>query len=167
MRHHLLPEPKQRRRDAALLHGDKVLLCKRAIEPRLGKWTLPAGFMENGESSLEGAIRETREEAGATISVREDSLYTLFNLPKINQVYLFFRAELADLNFAAGVESLEVALFAEEDIPWDELAFPVVHSTLKHYFADRQEQKFPVRMFDVHYSPERKITTTLISNSAY
>jgi 8-oxo-dGTP pyrophosphatase MutT (NUDIX family) len=116
---------------------------------------------------LEGAIRETREEAGATISVREDSLYTLFNLPKINQVYLFFRAELADLNFAAGVESLEVALFAEEDIPWDELAFPVVHSTLKHYFADRQEQKFPVRMFDVHYSPERKITTTLISNSAY
>ena len=148
-------------------YGDKVLLCKRAIEPRLGKWTLPAGFMENGESSLEGAIRETREEAGATISVREDSLYTLFNLPKINQVYLFFRAELADLNFAAGVESLEVALFAEEDIPWDELGFPVVHSTLKHYFADRQEQKFPVRMFDVHYSPERKITTTLISNSAY
>ena len=148
-------------------YGDKVLLCKRAIEPRLGKWTLPAGFMENGESSLEGAIRETREEAGATISVREDSLYTLFNLPKINQVYLFFRAELADLNFAAGVESLEVALFAEEDIPCDELAFPVVHSTLKHYFADRQEQKFPVRMFDVHYSPERKITTTLISNSAY
>ena len=148
-------------------YGNKVLLCKRAIEPRLGKWTLPAGFMENGESSLEGAIRETREEAGATISVREDSLYTLFNLPKINQVYLFFRAELADLNFAAGVESLEVALFAEEDIPWDELAFPVVHSTLKHYFADRREQKFPVRMFDVHYSPERKITTTLISNSAY
>ena len=147
-------------------YGNKVLLCKRAIEPRLGKWTLPAGFMENGESSLEGAIRETREEAGATISVREDSLYTLFNLPKINQVYLFFRAELEDLNFAAGVESLEVAMFAEEDIPWDELAFPVVHSTLKYYFADRQEQKFPVRMFDVHYSPERKITTTLISNSA-
>ena len=147
-------------------YGDKVLLCKRAIEPRLGKWTLPAGFMENGESSLEGAIRETREEAGATISVREDSLYTLFNLPKINQVYLFFRAELEDLNFAAGVESLEVAMFAEEDIPWDELAFPVVYSTLKYYFADRQEQKFPVRMFDVHYSPERKITTTLISNSA-
>ena len=147
-------------------YGDKVLLCKRAIEPRLGKWTLPAGFMENGESSLEGAIRETREEAGATINVREDSLYTLFNLPKINQVYLFFRAELADLNFQAGVESLEVALFAEEEIPWDELAFPVVHSTLNHYFADRQTQRFPVRMFDVHYSAERKITTTLISNSA-
>lgn len=144
---------------------DKVLLCRRAIEPRLGKWTLPAGFMENGESSLEGAVRETREEAGAELLLREDSLYTLFNLPKINQVYLFFRAELANLDFAAGAESLEVALFREEEIPWDELAFPVVVSTLRHYFEDRQTQSFPVRMFDVHYSPERKISTTLISLS--
>ena len=146
-------------------YEDKVLLCKRAIEPRLGKWTLPAGFMENGESSLEGAVRETREEAGANLVVREDSLYTLFNLPKINQVYLFFRAELADLDFAAGAESLEVELFTEADIPWDELAFPVVVSTLKHYFEDRRQQSYPVRMFDVHYSPERKISTTLISHS--
>ena len=144
---------------------DKVLLCRRAIAPRLGKWTLPAGFMENGESSLEGAVRETREEAGAELLLREDSLYTLFNLPKINQVYLFFRAELANLDFAAGAESLEVALFREEEIPWDELAFPVVVSTLRHYFEDRQTQSFPVRMFDVHYSPERKISTTLISLS--
>ncbi|MDF1765207.1 MAG: NUDIX hydrolase [Gammaproteobacteria bacterium] len=144
---------------------NKVLLCKRAIEPRLGKWTLPAGFMENGESSLEGAMRETREEAGANIVVRDDSLYTLFNLPKINQVYLFFRAELSDLDFAAGAESLEVALFEEHEIPWDELAFPVVVSTLKHYFEDRKNQRYPVRMFDVHYSPERKISTTLISVS--
>ncbi len=143
--------------------GDKVLLCKRAIEPRLGKWTLPAGFMENGESSLEGAIRETLEEAGAKLNVDDSSLYTLFNLPRINQMYLFFRAELADLEFSAGAESLEVELFSEEDIPWDELAFPVVVSTLQHYFADRKSQRFPVRMFDVHYSADRKVSTTLIS----
>ena len=99
------------------------------------------------------------------IVVRDDSLYTLFNLPKINQVYLFFRAELSDLDFAAGAASLEVALFEEHEIPWDELAFPVVVSTLKHYFEDRQNQRYPVRMFDVHYSPERKISTTLISVS--
>ncbi len=96
---------------------DRVLLCKRAIEPRLGLWTLPAGFMENGESSLEGAIRETVEEAGARIRVAQDSLYTLFNLPRINQVYMFFRAELLDLKFDPGFESLSVQMFREADIP--------------------------------------------------
>lgn len=145
---------------------DKVLLCKRAIEPRLGKWTLPAGFMENGESSLEGAIRETVEEAGATIRVAEDSLYTLFNLPRINQVYLFFRAELVNLDFDPGVESLDVQLFAESDIPWQEIAFPVVRSTLEHYFRDRQCNQFPVRMFDVLHGDDRSITTQLISQSS-
>ena len=144
---------------------DKVLLCKRAIQPRLGKWTLPAGFMENGESSLGGAIRETAEEAGATVRVSEDSLYTLFNLPMINQVYLFFRAELANLEFEAGAESLEVALFTEAEIPWDEIAFPVVRSTLEHYFADMPNNHFPVRMFDVHHGEDRKISTKLISHS--
>lgn len=145
--------------------GDKVLLCKRAIEPRLGKWTLPAGFMENGESSLEGAIRETIEEAGATIRVAEDSLYTLFNLPRINQVYLFFRAELVNLDFDPGVESLDVQLFSESDIPWQEIAFPVVRSTLEHYFRDRRHNRFPVRMFDVLHGDDRSITTQLISQS--
>ncbi len=148
------------------IYQDQVLLCKRAIEPRLGKWTLPAGFMENGESSLNGAIRETNEEAGAEVIVAGDSLYTLFNLPRINQVYMFFRAELANLDFAAGTESLEVALFKEPDIPWQEIAFPVVKSTLEHYFEDRRSQHFPVRMFDVYHHKDRSVTTTLISHSS-
>jgi len=147
------------------VYENKVLLCKRAIQPRQGKWTLPAGYMENGESSLSGAIRETQEEAGASVLVNEDSLYTLFNLPKINQVYMFFRAELVDLNFAAGVESEEVALFTEEEIPWNEIAFPVVKSTLEHFFEDVRKQSFPVRMFDVHHGEDRVITTRLISQS--
>tara|TARA_B110000858_G_scaffold141288_1_gene160356 strand:+ start:7395 stop:7982 length:588 start_codon:yes stop_codon:yes gene_type:complete len=144
---------------------DKVLLCKRAIQPRIGKWTLPAGFMENGESSLNGAIRETQEEACASVIVQNDSLYTLFNLPKINQVYLFFRAELANLDFAAGVESEEVALFSEKEIPWQEIAFPAVKSTLEHYFDDLRRNQFPVRMFDVHHEEDRSFTTNLISSS--
>ena len=131
------------------VYGDQVLLCKRAIQPRLGKWTLPAGYMENGESSLSGAIRETMEEAGALVTVNDDSLYTLFNLPSINQVYMFFRAELTSLDFNAGIESEEVALFKESEIPWPEIAFPVVKSTLEHYFLDLPKQRFPVRMFDV------------------
>ena len=146
-------------------YEDKILLCKRAIQPRYGKWTLPAGFMENGESSLSGAIRETTEEAGATVKVDDSSLYTLFNLPTINQVYMFFRAELANLNFAAGAESLEVALFTEAEIPWDEIAFPVVRSTLEHFFTDLKNNRFPVRMFDVHHSEDRSISTKLISHS--
>ncbi|MDO9319701.1 MAG: NUDIX hydrolase [Gammaproteobacteria bacterium] len=147
------------------LWQDKVLLCRRAIEPRRGKWTLPAGFMENGETTLHGAIRETLEEAGATVVPADCSLYTLFNLPYINQVYLFFRTSLRAPEFHAGEESLEVALFAEEEIPWSELAFPVVRITLEQYFADRRQGLFPVRMFDLHYSAEGKLSTFLVSNS--
>ena len=145
------------------IYGNKVLLCKRAIDPRIGKWTLPAGFMENSESSLTGAIRETKEEAGASVTVMDDSLYTLFNLPSINQVYMFFRVELANLDFTPGYESKEVALFTEQEIPWSEIAFPVVKSTLEHYFKDLQNQHFPVRMFDVLYEKDRSITIHLVS----
>lgn len=123
--------------------GDQVLLCRRAIEPRRGYWTLPAGFMENGETLEQAAARETHEEACAR--VRDLALYTLFDLPHINQVYLFFRAELVDLDFAAGAESLEVQLFHEPDIPWSELAFPTVGRTLECYFADRRRHVYPVR----------------------
>jgi len=147
------------------VHEDSVLLCKRAIEPRLGKWTLPAGFMENGETTLAGAIRETQEEAGAIVSPQDCQLYTLFNLPYINQVYFFFLSSLPNLDFAPGEESLEVALFQEHEIPWDELAFPVVKITLQQYFADRKKALFPVRMFDLHYSADRKLSTALISDS--
>jgi len=135
------------------IHEDKVLLCKRAIEPRHGYWTLPAGFMENGETTLEGALRESWEEARARINV--EGLYTLFNLPHINQVYLFYRGTLCDLDFGAGVESLEVDLFGENDIPWDELAFPVIKKTLEHYFYDRQHDHFPLRSEDIFY-PKKK-----------
>lgn len=133
------------------VYDQQVLLCRRAIEPRLGYWTLPAGFMENGETTEEAALRETWEEARATLQQQE--LYMLFNLPHINQVYMFFRGELADLNFSAGEESLEVRLFHEHEIPWDELAFPTVGKTLKQYFIDRQEQTFPVRIRDILYRP--------------
>ncbi|WP_263145387.1 NUDIX hydrolase [Pseudomonas sp. RIT-PI-AD] len=121
----------------------QVLLCRRAIEPRRGYWTLPAGFMENGETMAQAAARETLEEACARVEALE--LYTLFDLPHIDQVYLFFRAELADGAFACGEESLEVRLFAEEEIPWSELAFPTVGRTLECFFADRRTQRYPVR----------------------
>ena len=126
--------------------GTRVLLCRRAIAPRRGFWTLPAGFMENVETTLEAAARETREEAGA--AVRIHGLYTLINLPHINQVYLMFRADLVG-DFAAGPESLEVALFEEHEIPWGELAFPTIERTLRHFFADRSEARFPLHVSDI------------------
>ena len=147
------------------VYGDKVLLCKRAIEPRLGKWTLPAGFMENGETTLAGAIRETAEEAKAIVQPQDCRLYTLFNLPYINQVYWFFLTELREPSFAAGIESLEVALFEEHEVPWDELAFAVVKITLQQYFEDRKSALFPVRMFNLEYSAERQLSTQLVSHS--
>ena len=135
------------------IHEDKVLLCKRAIEPRYGYWTLPAGFMENGETILEGALRESWEEAKAAINV--DSLYTMFNLPHINQVYFFYRGTLSNLEFGPGTESIEVQLFTEDTIPWDELAFPVIKKTLEHYFSDRKTNTFPMRSEDLLYKPKR------------
>jgi ADP-ribose pyrophosphatase YjhB (NUDIX family) len=122
---------------------DRVLLCKRAIEPRYGKWTLPAGFMEEAETLEEGAMRETYEEAGARI--HQLSLYTLISLPEISQIYMLFRAALVSPDFAAGTESLDVRLFEADDIPWDELAFRTISATLKYYFADRVTGVFPVR----------------------
>ncbi|UAW97792.1 NUDIX hydrolase [Halopseudomonas nanhaiensis] len=131
------------------VHEQQVLLCRRAIEPRRGFWTLPAGFMENGETTEQAALRETWEEARAR--VRAQQLYMLFNLPHINQVYMFFRAELSDLDFAAGEESLEVRLFHEHEVPWNELAFPTIGKTLKQYFIDRQVRDYPVRMTDINF----------------
>lgn len=115
---------------------DQVLLCRRAIEPQHGLWTLPAGFMENGETVEQAALRESWEEARANVEIVD--LYTLFSLPHINQVYILYRAHLLDRNFAAGPESLEVALFHEADIPWEQLAFRTIVETLRHYFDDRR-----------------------------
>ncbi len=127
---------------------DQVLLCRRSIEPRAGFWTLPAGFMENGETTLEGAIRETREEAKADVQV--DGLYCLFNIPHISQVYMMFKGTLIEGRHAAGDETLETGLYHEDQIPWNDLAFPVVRQTLQHYFQDRKTNVFPFRMIDLH-----------------
>lgn len=112
----------------------RILLCKRAIEPRYGYWTLPAGFMENNETTGDAAMRETREEAGANIELHE--LFSLLNVPHVHQVHIFYRATLLDLDYHAGTESLEVELFSESQIPWDDIAFPTVAHTLKFFFAD-------------------------------
>ena len=126
---------------------DKVLLCRRAIEPRSGFWTLPAGFMERGETTLAGAARETLEEANARVAI--GPLYSLFNLPHIDQVYLLFRGQLLDVDFGPGPESLEVRLFAESEIPWEELAFPVVKETLRLYYRDRAAGQAGLRIGDI------------------
>lgn len=126
---------------------NKILLCRRAIEPRLGLWTLPAGFMEKGETTVQAAMRETLEEASAKVEIT--GLYTLFNLPYIDQVYLLYRSRLLDLDFAPGDESLEVQLFSEGEIPWDQLAFRVMHETLKLYFEDQGAGAFGTHVGDI------------------
>ena len=113
----------------------QILLCKRAIEPRYGYWTLPAGFMENEETTEQAAVRETEEEAGADVELGK--LFTLLNVAHVHQVHLFYLARLRNLDFAPGEESLEVQLFTQDEIPWDELAFPTVRTTLELFFADR------------------------------
>jgi ADP-ribose pyrophosphatase YjhB (NUDIX family) len=122
---------------------DRLLLCRRAIEPRRGLWTLPAGFMENGETLQQGAARETYEEAEARVAV--GGLYALFNLPHINQVYMLFRARLLAPEFGPGSESLETRLITEAEVPWEEIAFPVIQQTLMLYFRDRAAGHFPLR----------------------
>lgn len=117
---------------AILSSGDRVLLCKRAIEPRYGLWTLPAGFMENNETVAEAAARESMEEANARAGPLR--LFGVFSMPYISQVHLMFHGELLSDEVSAGIESLEVGLFREDQIPWDELAFPVVKHSLRLYF---------------------------------
>lgn len=117
----------------------RVLLCKRAIEPRRGYWTLPAGFMEIDETTTDAAGRETVEEAGANIELH--ALFSLLNVPQVHQVHMFYLATLLDLNYSAGTESLEVRLFSEREIPWDEIAFPTVRYTLNYFFSDLAKVK--------------------------
>ena len=126
---------------------DSVLMCKRAIEPRYGLWTLPAGFMENGESTLQAAERETSEEACA--KVKDSKLFALFNLPQINQVYMMFVSELVALDFSPGEETLECCLYEKQDIPWDSIAFPTITYSLKFFFEDRKSGVFKLHCGDV------------------
>ena len=127
--------------------GDKVLLCKRNIEPRKGKWTLPAGFMELGETTAEGAARETVEEAGAQFEMQ--ALFSLINVARVGQVHLFYRATLLSPEFDPGTETQEALLFDEADIPWDEIAFRTVKETLEHFFADRRAGHFGFHVLDI------------------
>lgn len=129
----------------------RVLLCKRAIEPRHGLWTLPAGFLENGETVVAGAERETLEEASARVDIGE--LYTLISLPQINQVYMVFRARLKDLDFGPGAESLEVRLFDETEIPWEQIAFRTIGRTLRNWFLDRKLGAFPLHVSSLERRP--------------
>ena len=125
----------------------RLLLCRRAIEPRYGYWTLPAGFMENAETAGEAAVRETLEEAGARIELLEP--YSMLSVPFANQVHLFYRARLLDLSFQPGEESLEVALFEEAQIPWKDMAFRTVSLTLQYWFADRKAGRYVFHAGDV------------------
>jgi ADP-ribose pyrophosphatase YjhB (NUDIX family) len=125
----------------------RLLLCRRAIEPRYGYWTLPAGFMENDETVADAARRETEEEAGARVELVET--FAMLSVPHVNQVHVFFRARLLDLEFKPGEESLEVALFEEAGIPWKDIAFRTVGLTLKHWFADRKSGAFAFHAEDI------------------
>lgn len=133
----------------------KILLCRRAIEPRYGLWTLPAGFMENDETTSQAAARETLEEARALVG--DLALYGLFNLPHINQVYIMFRGALREPQVSAGLESLEASLFREEELPWQELAFPVVRESLRLFCRDRRTGDFRVHMGDIVRGSNRSL----------
>ncbi len=123
---------------------DRILLCRRAIEPRHGLWTVPAGYMENGETTFQGALRETLEEANARVEI--GPLYALYNIPHINQVYILFRARLLDTDVRPGAETLEVKLMTESEIPWDQIAFASVRNTLTHYYEDRRNGEYKFHM---------------------
>ena len=128
-------------------YEDRILMCKRAIEPRYGLWTLPAGFMENNETVAEGAAREAMEEANARVEITD--LYTMYSLPHISQVYIMFLARLLDPAVSPGVESLEVRLVREDEIPWDQLAFTMVRRSLEHFLEDRRTGLFIPRVGDI------------------
>ena len=126
---------------------DKVLLCRRNIEPRHGLWTLPAGFMELGETTEQGAVRETIEEAGARIEL--EGLFSMINVVRVGQVHLFYRARMLDASLDPGPETIEAKLFVEAEVPWDEIAFRTTRKTLEFFFDDRRAGRFGVHFADV------------------
>lgn len=128
-------------------HDGKLLLCRRAIEPRYGYWTLPAGFMENAETCGEAAVRETVEEAGAQVEL--GPAFSMISVPGVNQVHVFYLARLRTLEFNPGEETLEVGLFDEAGIPWNQIAFRTVATTLRLWFADRGRGSFAFHTEDL------------------
>jgi ADP-ribose pyrophosphatase YjhB (NUDIX family) len=133
-----------------------ILLCRRSIEPRAGYWTLPAGFMENGESTVQAAAREAWEEANAVVEPL--SLFAMYSLPHISQVYLLFRGQLRAGQASAGAETLEVRLFDEAAIPWRELAFPVISETLERYFQERRCGNYSLHLGDISRAADGSVT---------
>jgi ADP-ribose pyrophosphatase YjhB (NUDIX family) len=127
--------------------GAQVLLCKRNIQPCRGKWTLPAGFMELGETTAQGAARETDEEAGAQFEIQ--GLFSVMNVVRVSQVHFYYRARLLSTTFNPGHETMEARLFTEAEIPWDDIAFRTVQETLKRYFEDRRKGQFGVHVMDI------------------
>ena len=126
---------------------DQVLLCRRNIQPRFGYWTLPAGFMELGETTEAGALRETDEEAGARIDLQ--GLFSVLNVVRAGQLHLYYRARLLDTHFQPGPETIEARLFTEAEIPWEDLAFRTVRLTLERYFSDAREGRFGLHCADI------------------
>ena len=116
---------------------DKVLLCKRGIQPRIGYWNVPGGYLENGETVEEGAVREVYEETLTTVEII--GLHTVYSIPRINQVYMHFLANLKTLDYQITPESTEIELFTEAEIPWNDIAFPSSKFTLKKFFEDRKK----------------------------
>lgn len=133
---------------------DRILLCRRNIEPRRDKWTLPAGYLENQESVQDGAVRETLEETRARVELAGP--YRLFNILFVDQIYFMFRARLLTLDFGPTSESTEVCLFRESEIPWDEIAFEVIQMTLVDYFEDRKAGEYRFHVKDLVYRPQRR-----------
>lgn len=140
----------------------KILLCRRAIEPRSGYWTLPAGFMENGETTQEAAARETKEEALAEVEI--GALFTYLNIPHINQVYVVFLAKLLS-DYGTGAESSDTGLFSEAEIPWPEIAFPAIEVSLELYFQDRRRGAFGIHTVDINWRAGEKRPPSIVSAS--
>jgi ADP-ribose pyrophosphatase YjhB (NUDIX family) len=134
--------------------GERVLLCLRAIEPRYGTWTLPAGFMEVGETAAQGAVRETEEEAKARVVL--GPLFSMIDVPHVEQVHLFYRAQLLDEDFGPGTESLDVRLFREDEIPWQDIAFRTVGTTLRLFFEDRRRGSFGTHTREIAARPPQE-----------
>ncbi|HUS23985.1 MAG TPA: NUDIX hydrolase [Candidatus Binatia bacterium] len=126
---------------------DRILMCRRSIEPRLGRWTFPAGFLELGESTAQGAAREAREEARADVEV--GALFAVIGVPYVSQIYMVHRGRLRAESFGPTLESSEVRLMRQEEIPWDEIAFPTVWHSLRHFFADRAAGAFGIHVLDI------------------
>lgn len=132
---------------------DRILMCRRDIEPRRGLWTFPAGFLELGETSGEGAARETREEARAEVEVGE--ILVVINVPYVSQLYLIHRGRLKSPHAAPTVESSECVLMREDEIPWDEIAFPTIWHSLKFFFADRARGRYEIHTLELTARPRR------------